>query len=191
MSRPVDVDLTVPHGGWREIPMPAANLPLTMVRLDSADDVLTLYARFPAGFERPVPGGYAVYEEFLVLDGELMLDETLHTRGDLVYVPPLQVRTGMGSESGCTVLGWFGGMADFVEATDLRHSTRGGTRTTSVLAAEAGIVKQSEASRWVVTGGDGVGAGADDLVDLDLSRWRRGGASPDAGQAPLLVRTRG
>jgi hypothetical protein len=191
VSRPTEVDLTVPHERWREIPMPAATRPLTMVRLDSDPDVLALYCRFPPGFERPVAGGYVVSEEFVVLDGELLLDGTVHRRGDLVHVPAHRVRSGMRSDAGCTVIAWFDGMADFLPAAELPHTTDEPTSVTSVRDAEPGIVLETTTSRWVVAGGDGVGPGADDLVDLDLRRWRRGGPCIDPGHGSLLVRTRG
>ena len=191
MTRPVDVDLTAEHEQWRDIPMPGANLPLTMVRLESADDELTLYARFPAGFERPVAGGYVVSEEFLVLDGTLVLDGFAHQRGDLVFVPAHQLRTGMHSPQECTVLAWFGGLAHFVEAAELSNSTAGGTRTVSVLDVEPGAVLETGVSRWVAHRGEGADPRADDLVDLDLGRWRRGGAAVEPADVPLLVRTRG
>jgi hypothetical protein len=184
VSRPVDVDLTVPHERWRDVPMPASNLPLRLVRLAAGGDTFAIYARFPAGFERDVAGGYEVDEEFLVLDGSLHLDGAVHRRGDLTHVPAREVRASMSAPEGCTVLAWFGGPADFVPASGLSGPADGRRRTVRVVDADPGELLALPAAVWSVRVRAAAG---DDVLDLELRHWWRG--QPAGGSGPFLVRS--
>ncbi len=189
MSRPTAVDLTVPHDRWREIPMPGSGVALQLVRLDAPNDTLAMYARFPAGFERATRGGYDVPEEFVVVDGELVLEGVTLRRGDLTYVPERKVRRGMSSEIGCTVLAWFGGPAEFRPEADL-DPFEAPTQTVSVLDAPHGVLLDVPPATWSVLTCDAATSVDDDVIDLYLRGWSRGGSHTD-GSAPLLVRRRG
>ena len=123
---PVDlgrVDLgRVGAGGHRLVPMPGANGPVEAVRLRSGRAPRTLLVRFPAGFVRDTPGGYATVEEFLVLDGELHLDGLALRRGDLTLVPAHRVRHDLHTRDGCTALVCFGARPDFLPPEKLSTS---------------------------------------------------------------------
>ncbi len=185
MSAPGEVDLTVAPP-WRSIPMPGSEQQLDVVRLASPRDRLTLHCRFPVGFERTVPGGYAVSEEFLVLEGELEIGERTCVPGDLVVVPARYLRPGMRAPRGCRVLAWFGGPADFVEAGGLQacHEPLVSVPTA---AAARGHLAASDAGTWsrgAVPEGDGVV----EVVSGDLASWRRGDVTP--GPDDLVRRER-
>jgi hypothetical protein len=178
MTRPAALDLTLPSYPWREVPMPGANRPFALTRLDSRPGTLAVHGRFPPGFDRPVPGGYVAAEEFVVLDGTLELGGRVYRRGDLTYVPPGYVRTGMRTDGGCTVLAWFGGRADFVPAADLTAPVGDG-----LVTVRLGSDLDLPSARW--TRGARVPSGATgDAVTADLTAWRRlGGTAPGADDA--------
>lgn len=94
---------------WREAPMPGAS-PVEMALLPKLPDKgYRAFVRFPAGWSRPDVGHYAVPEEFLVLEGELRLNDRTWKAGDCAWLPALQLRRDLGSPSGCLVFAWFGG----------------------------------------------------------------------------------
>src|SRR4051794_13506748 len=119
MSRPTELDLTLPDQPWREVPMPGANLGFELVPLASAGETFAILGRFPAGFDRSAVGGYFSAEEFLVLDGSLEIEGQQYVRGDLTFIPSHFLRTRMLSPQGCTVLAWFGGPAIFRTADEI------------------------------------------------------------------------
>ena len=173
MTRVVSRDLTGPATDWRELPMPGANAPLALTRLDSRPGTFVLHGRFPRGFTRSVAGGYAVTEEFLVIDGVLEIGDAAYRRGDLTFVPAGFVRGPMRSAHGCTVLAWFGGPAVFHPAESLPDAVG-----TGLVSAPIGTALDVPGASWVR--GDDTPAGATgDAVAADLSRWWR-----LAGEAP-------
>lgn len=175
---PEQVDLTDDQP-WRPVPMPGSEQPLEIVRLASPRERLTIHARFSAGFERPVAGGYAVSEEFLVLDGELEISGSTYRTGDLVVVPAWNQRSGMRSPRGARVLAWFGGPADFLPAAELRACEENVT-VAHPDRTSAGAVTTSSVGTWSAAelpDGDGVL----ELVTADRTSWRRGEVSPGPG----------
>ncbi|HET6154119.1 MAG TPA: hypothetical protein VFE15_14295 [Marmoricola sp.] len=190
MTSPTSLDLTRDGQQWRSAPMPGASAPLDVVRLDSAPGTFVILGRFPAGFERTTVGGYDAAEEFVVLTGELVLDGRTLVRGDLTHVPAGVVRSGMHTEIGCTVLAWFSGRADFRASDELALAPVAATRTVSVLDVPAGDVLLTDQVRWRLESGVGRFGPHDDVIDLALTGWRRGGA-PAGTAAPYLVRIGG
>lgn len=182
---PTEHDLTADQP-WRAIPMPGSEQQLEIVRLASPRDRLTMHARFPAGFDRPVPGGYAVSEEVLVLEGELEIGDETYVPGDLVVVPAWYARRGMRSPRGCRVLAWFGGMADFLPVADL-HASQDSITRTATDRATPGSVAVSDAGTWSL-GSAPDGDGVLELVSADRTTWRRGEVT--AGPADLVRRDR-
>ncbi len=178
MSRITDLDLTASDQSWREVPMPGANLGLELVPLASSGETFAILGRFPAGFDRPTPGGYYGAEEFLVLDGYLELEGQRYSRGDLTFVPANFLRTQMIAPEGCTVLAWFGGAAIFRTADELGDQavTEGivSVRLDSLLAKD--FLVTSEAC-WSV--GSTATASDDDGVDLAMSTWWHGASDRD------------
>lgn len=175
MSRATDLDLTVSDQPWREVPMPGANLGLELVPLASSGETFTILGRFPAGFDRPTPGGYFGAEEFLVLDGHLEIQGQRYVRGDLTFIPANFLRTTMQAPEGCTVLAWFGGPAIFRTADELGDDavTEGITSVSLDALLGEDFLVTSEA-RWSL--GDIATQPDDDGVDLAMSTWWHGAA---------------
>ncbi len=96
---------------WRTVPVDGATYPLQTQRLaaDQASGARTLLVRFPAGFDRPAAGFYAVGEEFLILRGDLIINGQQLGAGDWVSVPAGTVRRGTASATGAVALAWFAG----------------------------------------------------------------------------------
>lgn len=175
MSRVTQLDLTAPEQPWREVPMPGANQGLELVPLASSGETFAILGRFPAGFDRPTPGGYFGAEEFLVLDGHLEIEGRRYSRGDLTYIPANYLRTSMQAPEGCTVLAWFGGAAIFRTAEELGDAavTEGIVSVGVDALLSSDFLVTSEAS-WSV--GDLLTGPDDDGVDLAMSTWWHGAA---------------
>lgn len=188
MPRATELDLRCPERAWRQVPMTGSNAALDVVPLASAPGALTMVARFPAGFERLVPGGYEASEEFLVLDGEIELEGVAYARGALTFLPPRYLRTGMVSPGGCTVLAWWGGSAEFLPASRLSGAVREGLVSVVPDATSAGEVLSASGAAWTAhptAPAEPLGDG--DVVDLALTRWQRVGAPGSVGP-PFLHR---
>jgi hypothetical protein len=161
--------------------MPGANAPLALTRLDSRPGTFVLHGRFPPGFIRSVAGGYAVTEEFLVLDGVLEIGAAAYRRGDLTFVPAGFVRGPMRSAHGCTVLAWFGGPAVFHPAEALRDAV-----TSGLVSVPVGQALDLPGATWLR--GSAAPAGATgDAIAPDLSRWWRLAGDPPPPDAHVRV----
>ena len=169
MSAPTALDLTGPQP-WRPVPMPGANRDLDLVRLASSRDRFAIHGRFPAGFERLVPGGYAAPEELLVLEGQLELEGVTYRRGDLTVVPGWYRRTAMRSPDGCRLLAWFGGLPKFLPADRLEPCRES---IASVRVDGRDELPASPVATWA-RGATPAGSGMLDVVAADLSRWQHG-----------------
>ncbi|MER5458025.1 hypothetical protein ABT008_24950 [Micromonospora sp. NPDC002389] len=175
--RPEQVDLTAARHPWREVPMPGANLGFHLTRLASRSGAFVVHGHFPAGFARDVAGGYLVDEEFVVLDGELLLGDVTYRRGDLTFVPAGAVRTRMSAPGGATVLAWFGGPAEFHPADRLPAPALPLAETVH-LGPDTPLPDLPGAlwRRGASVSPDATG----DVLTADLSGWRRLGT----GSAP-------
>lgn len=122
MARVLNLELASPGHPWRPAPMPGANLPIEVVRLSSPTAHFVILGRFPAGFERLVPGGYEAAEEFVVLKGAIELDGHQLRPGALTHVGAGRVRQSLVSPIGCVVLAWFDGPPDFAPEERLTTS---------------------------------------------------------------------
>lgn len=181
--RPTEIELTADHD-LRPAPMPGANLPLDLVRLDSPPDRFSILGWFPAGFERTVPGGYAAAEEFLVLDGELELEGRVLRRGDLTVVPAGYPRTAMRSEHGCLILAWFGGMPDFRSHDELPPCEQPIATARVDGDDELPASPMATWAREALPAGDG----PVEVVSAGLVRWIRATEPPTPGPGDLVRR---
>lgn len=195
VARPQSLRLDMDEQPWRSAPMPGADRPIELVRLASAGDSFAMLGRFPAGFARPVEGGYAATEEFLVLRGALELEGTTASSGTLCFIPAHHVRSPMRSPNGATVLAWFSGPPLFRSAGELSGSPASSVAMVAVRTAQPGtlLLRTTEAD-WRVLDPQALTAAGQpvDAVDLDFTRWARvgPGAPPCLGDRPLLVRLR-
>ena len=194
MARVTRLDLRAPDQAWRHVDMPGANLGIDLVPLQASDGTFAILGCFPAGFERPGPGGYLVAEEFLVVDGALELEGTVVERGALGFVPARCVRTLMRSPGGCTVLAWFGGPADYRPAAELSGCVGTGMQIVAALDARRGsVLLHTDEARWEIAdvAGQPLLDRTADVVDLDLHTWARVGPGDPVPIAAdrLLLRT--
>lgn len=97
--------------------MPGAS-PIRMARLPKlADGAFRAFVRFPPGWARSQRGHYEAWEEFIVLEGELALDEHRWQAGGYAWIAPSRLRTNLRSETGCLVFATFSSTPRWV-ATD-------------------------------------------------------------------------
>jgi hypothetical protein len=95
---------------WKPAPMPESNGPVQLAHLpDLGDGGFRAFVRFPAGWSRPAPGHYTMAEEFLVLQGDLSIDDRTWHAGGYAWIAARRVRTGTRSDGGCLAFAWFGG----------------------------------------------------------------------------------
>lgn len=187
MARPTSLDLTdLSDAGqrWRRVPMDGANVGIDVVPLASHPADFVILARFPAGFERPVAGGYHAAETFLVLEGELQLNGMTVRRGDLTHVPAEIVRSGMFTTDGCTALAWFSGPATFLTPDALGECTLAVSTARVDDTTPSGAVLATPEADWTLASGTG-----GERVDVGLTTWSLDSA-PTAGEGASLVRTR-
>jgi hypothetical protein len=193
MARPAFLTLDTEEQPWRSAPMPGANRPIELVRLASVGDTFAMLGRFPAGFARPVAGGYAVAEEFLVLRGGLEVEGTTVRPGTLCFIPAHHVRSPMRSPGGATVLAWFSGPPVFRPAEELRDSPTAAVAMVAVVEAGPGtrLLRTTEAD-WQVLAPSAFRSVAStvDAVDMALTWWARVGGDARAGlpEGPVLAR---
>ncbi len=177
MSRPTSIRFDSDEPAWRSVPMPASNLQFELRRLESSGHSFVIHGRFPAGFERNQPGGYAVPEEFIVLDGDLTLEGVSFRRGEMVYVPANFRRTSMTSVHGCEVIAWFGGPATFIHEAEFDDSVEDGMQSVALYNIPAGEVLELPHAKWVKASAEApqfVEVG--DVIDGGLLTWRRAAA---------------
>ena len=185
--------------------MPGGNGPVELVPLaHPGDRAFRALVRFPAGWERPGPGHYAVPEEFLVLAGELSIGEVTWTAGGYAWIPARRTRTATLSRTGCVAFAWFGGLPRWVpgsaalpadgENEHFAHWRESPRRTLRDGALIRELRIGPEHATWIVEPcGDSARvlpvAGCESL-DLDTFRWTAGTpATPDTPtRSPLLVR---
>ena len=87
--------------------MPGAS-PVQMALLPKlADGAFRAFVRFPPGWSRNERGYYAAAEEFIVLEGELALDERRWSAGGYAWIAPMRLRTVLRSDTGCLVFACF------------------------------------------------------------------------------------
>lgn len=155
--------------------MDGANLGVDVVPLASVGDTFAILCRFPPGFERAVPGGYLVAEEFLVLSGELELEGVLYSPGCLTVIPACYLRQHMSAQGEVTVLAWFGGPAVFRAPAELGDSAIAGDIISVQVTADSSreLLRTSEA-RWTLREftGEAEPVVGSDLIDLGLQAWR-------------------
>jgi hypothetical protein len=100
---------------WSALVMPGSATPVRLARLPrAADGGFRVFVAFPAGWSRPDAGHYAVAEEFLVLEGDLRLNDVTWRAGGYARIPAHRLRSVLQSESGCLVFAWFAAAPDWI-----------------------------------------------------------------------------
>jgi hypothetical protein len=142
-----------------------------MVPLHSDPSELGMLAEFPSGFRRDSSGGYRTDECFYVVSGQLEIGDLEVRRGQLTYVPAHAVRSGMRSPSGCRVLAWFGGPADYLPREAL-EPTKEQIVTVDLGTVGTGLAVRTPRGDYTVVAGDRRPEGTE-AFDPDSGSWSR------------------
>ena len=193
-SEPTYEATTIPHG----------TMPVEIVRLhvDPATKSSTSLVRFPAGWERPVDGNYAVDEEIVVLDGELIVTGVSYTPGVYGWIPKGGLRRASATPMGCVALAWVSGIPAWTSTSDdLATSAsaradlttiRSGT-TPSPFGSMGRRLRESDAGAcWFVDGPAQHRASNDtEVFDVQRRQWCRidAGNEPPDWTGRLVVRS--
>lgn len=81
-----------------------------------ADGAFRAFVRFPPGWAREQRGHYEASEEFIVLEGDLALDQRRWKTGGYAWIAPCRLRTHLRSEGGCLVFATFSSTPRWVTA---------------------------------------------------------------------------
>lgn len=192
-------DLRADGAGWVEMTIPGSAPPVSLLRvhLDPATKASVSVVRFPAGWRRPSHGHYEVGEEFVVLEGELVVSGVRHRPGHVVYVPAGQPRYDSSSTCGALALAWFAGAPQWhsgaeadaaLVACDVLPGARSGPPAAGTLRAPHPAVPGSSrltdgAELWVSEQDR-------DLLWLETYDWSlvRAGQQPPTGSGAVMVR---
>jgi hypothetical protein len=100
---------------WSAVVLPGSATPVRLARLPRAADAgFRVFVAFPAGWTRPEAGHYPVAEEFLVLEGDLRLNDATWRAGGYARIPAHRLRSVLHSKSGCLVFAWFAAAPDWI-----------------------------------------------------------------------------
>jgi hypothetical protein len=190
----VIVDLRGGRLDWRAVPIPAASPLVRLARLhvDAASRATVSVVEFPPGWSRAQLGHYGCAEEFVVLDGSLVVSGVRYAAGDYAYLPPRVPRSASRSETGCLTVAWFSGPIHW-------YAGRGPSSTEPPRALRLPVADASRPEDH--TGGTAYGASAapadpapttTDLLWPGAARWclvPAGATPPPVDLAgPVLIR---
>lgn len=94
---------------WAGIPWnwPGEAVSVKMLSEDDGNGACSAILRYPAGWRHDTPGWLDANEEFLVLEGELSINDEVYARDCYAYLPAGFTREVTASESGAVVLTFF------------------------------------------------------------------------------------
>jgi hypothetical protein len=166
---------------WLELAIPDSAPAVRLSRLHAGADGATVsLVRFPAGWSRPATGHYTAAEEFLVLEGSIVVGDRF-SPGDYAFLPPRTVRAESSSEGGALVLAWFSGPPEWRAGTPPEPAPQAPVRSND----PAGVLREAAAEvpgRYEVAASrraDDLGA---DVLDLRTRTWEW----VEAGQVPTI-----
>lgn len=105
---------------WEEREVPGANLPVRakVISADADTGGLTTLVEMPPGFEREQRGYYDADEELFYLSGMVEAGGAQMTRYSYAFRPAGQLRTGLRSPEGATVLAFFDAAPTFTASEE-------------------------------------------------------------------------
>ena len=97
---------------WATVPIPAGTPDVQIARIFANPDskASPSLVRFPAGWTRSVDVFYAVDEELVVLEGELIVSGVSYAAGQYGFIPAGSLRRLSATPNGCLALAHFGGV---------------------------------------------------------------------------------
>lgn len=127
--------------------MPYSTGPVSIARLPSGNDDFLAFVRFPAGWSRSQPVVYEAAEEFVILEGELRIDDQCWVAPAYGCVAPGSVRRLTESQPGCLAWARFHGSPRAVKA-DGAVQTADAARTGANRLRPAGALRASAPASW-------------------------------------------
>lgn len=103
LTGPLDWGKTAIPGGTPEVD-------ICRLRVDPVTKASTSLVRFPAGWSRSADVFYAVDEEIVILDGELLVSGVSYTEGQYGFIPAGSLRRASATPDGCLALAHFAGI---------------------------------------------------------------------------------
>jgi hypothetical protein len=132
---------------WQAAPMPYSTGPVSIARLPSGNDDFLAFVRFPAGWSRSQPVVYEAAEEFVILEGELRIDDQCWVAPAYGCVAPGSVRRLTASQPGCLAWARFHGSPRAVKAEGAVQ-TADTARTGANRLRPAGALQASAPASW-------------------------------------------
>jgi hypothetical protein len=132
---------------WQAAPMPYSTGPVSIARLPSGNDDFLAFVRFPAGWSRSQPVVYEAAEEFVILEGELRIDDQCWVAPAYGCVAPGSVRRLTASQPGCLAWARFHGSPRAVKA-ERAVKTADTARTGANRLRPAGALRASAPASW-------------------------------------------
>ena len=168
---------------WRDAPMPGAS-PIRMALLPKLEDgAFRAFVRFPPGWAREQRGHYEAAEEFIVLEGDLALDERDWNEGGYAWIAPWRARTHLRSKGGCLVFATFSSTPRWIAADPAREAEPDVTYAHWRGAPRDEIGHRLRAGTWVTPHPPQ----PCETLDLRSFAWSAPGAAQPAGE-PLFAR---
>lgn len=97
---------------WADFDIPDSNVPVRIATLRTDPSrALTLFVRFPEGWERPPAGSYSSAEELVLLEGTLEMSGRTFEAGDWAHIPAGTRRIGSAARADSLSLARFDGPA--------------------------------------------------------------------------------
>jgi hypothetical protein len=179
---------------WVEVPMPDGSGPIHVRRLPRLPDGhLRIFGRFPPNWVRTFSGHYPVFEEILLLEGDLRFGDESCVADGYTWVPARRLRARTASDGGCIAFARFGGVGRWVrgeaetppsepriDVPDVRaRSTMlhaGAAETSRIVMSAAEVRPHGGPAEWL------------SLADRTWVHTEAGEDAPDL-PGPLFVRT--
>ncbi len=113
--------------GKTAIPGGTPDVDICRLRVDPVTKASTSLVRFPPGWSRSADVFYAVDEEIVVLDGELLVSGVSYTAGQYGFIPAASLRRASATPNGCLALAHFAGIPAALSAEQAATSEVGPT----------------------------------------------------------------
>jgi Domain of unknown function (DUF4437) len=192
---------------WATTPVPLGtpDVQIARLRVDPLTKASTSLVRFPAGWTRSVDVFYAVDEELVVIEGELIVSGVSYTAGQYGFIPAGSLRRMSATPTGCLALAHFAGIPAALTQEQAASHDVGPTLRLDLALHGAGTEQtpngtgralrtRSYGSAYLIDGGVSSLDGLSELLDTTTWDWtdvRAENEPDDAGTAAttLLHRT--